>query len=199
MSKIKICGLFRLKDIEYVNKALPDYIGLVFAKSRRQVTRETAISLREQLDKRIIPVGVFVNEPAEHIAELYNLGVIQMAQLHGQESDAYIKALKQLCDIPIIKAVRVDTQKDIQRGEASPGEYLLLDNGEGGTGKQFEWSLISNIKKPYFLAGGINEANIQDAMDLHPFCIDISSGAESNGKKDRDKILNLVQKVRGEK
>lgn len=196
MTKIKICGLFRDIDIDAVNEAEPDYIGFVFAHSRRQVTVAQAREMRSRLHPSIIPVGVFANAPAEQIVQLYQAQVIGMAQLHGQEDEAYIQYLKYLCDVPVIKAIRVNVAADILKQQLSAADYLLLDNGTGGTGKAFDWKLIPEMVKPYFVAGGIVENNMNAALALLPFCIDVSSGAETDGFKDREKILRLVSRVR---
>ncbi len=196
MTRIKICGLFRECDIDYVNEAGPDFIGFVFAESRRRVSAEKAAELRRRLEPSIIPVGVFVNAPQEEITRLYSEGVIEIAQLHGSEDEDYIRKLKQSCSIPIIKAVRVEKSGDIEALRNSSAEYLLLDNGAGGTGKAFDWSLVANIEKPFFLAGGVNEENIDAALKLNPFAVDISSGAETDGVKDREKILRLVYRIK---
>ena len=196
MTRIKICGLFRDCDIDYVNEALPDYIGFVFAESRRQVSAEKAAEMRKRLEPSIVPVGVFVNAPLENIVRLYREGVIEIAQLHGSEDEDYIKSLKQSCGAPVIKAVRVEKSDDIERLKNTSAEYLLLDNGAGGTGKAFDWSLIADIDKPFFLAGGVKAENIDAALKLKPFAVDISSGAETDGFKDREKILRLVRRIR---
>lgn len=196
MTKIKICGLFRDNDIDAVNEAMPDYIGFVFARSRRQVTVEQAAAMRRRLHPAITPVGVFVNESAEQIMQLFHAGVIGMAQLHGREDESYIRRLKLLCAVPVIKAIRVNSTSDIQDLPPSGAAYLLLDNGAGGTGQPFDWTLIPEMGKPYFLAGGIDEHNLDDALALSPFCIDVSSGAETDGVKDREKIRRLVSRVR---
>lgn len=198
MTKIKICGLFRDCDIDYMNEAKPDYGGFVFARSHRQVTFDQARAMRGRLHPSIIPVGVFVNESDEQIKKLYQEGVISMAQLHGQEDEAYIRLLKQICTVPVIKAIRVNTREDILGQQDSAADYLLLDNGTGGTGLTFDWGLIPQMGKPYFLAGGIGEGNLDAALSLKPFCIDVSSGAETDGFKDRDKIMRLVCRVREE-
>ncbi|HWR22494.1 MAG TPA: phosphoribosylanthranilate isomerase [Feifaniaceae bacterium] len=195
MTKLKICGLFRAADIAYVNEAKPDYIGFVFAKSRRQVTYALARALRERLAPEIMPVGVFVNAPQAEILKLYRENVISVAQLHGGESRAYIERLKEK-GVPIIKAVRVESGADITAHMDSPADYLLLDNGAGGTGTMFDWSFLSACTRPYFLAGGVNLGNIADALALHPYCVDISSGAETDGVKDGEKIRLLAKAVR---
>jgi phosphoribosylanthranilate isomerase len=202
MSKIKICGLFREKDIDFVNEAEPDYIGFVFAKSRRQVSELEALRLREKLKDGIIPVGVFVHAPLEQIASLYRNKVIAIAQLHGGEGEAYIAALKALCPIPVIKVLSVEGPEIGGKGrEPSRADYLLFDSGSGGTGTPFEWSLIDppGMQSLWFLAGGLNADNIAEALDLNPYCVDVSSGVETGGVKDRNKIISLVHLVRKHK
>lgn len=201
MTLIKICGLFREADIAAVNEAKPDFAGFVFAPSRRQVSPEQAAALRRLLDPAIVPVGVFVDESIESIAAVFQEGTIRMAQLHGQENEKTILALKRLTDMPVIKAIRVSQPEDIQAWSSSAADYLLLDNGPGGTGRSFDWRLIPPIDKRWFLAGGIDERNIRQALSLSPppWCIDISSGAETDGVKDRVKILNLVRLAREER
>lgn len=196
MAKIKICGLFRSCDIDFVNEAMPDYIGFVFAESRRRVSPSEAAALRSRLKDGITPVGVFVNAHPEDIRELYGSGVIELAQLHGNEDIAYIQSLRRLCGIPVIKAVPVQKAGDILIWEAFPADYLLLDSGAGGTGRSFDWKLLVEARRPFFLAGGIGPGNIERALSLRPYCVDVSSGAETEGKKDPDKILQLVRKTR---
>lgn len=197
MTRIKICGLFRPEDIEYVNDALPDYIGFVFAKSRRQVTTEQAEKLRSSLNKEIQAVGVFVNEPIENVIQLLKNRVIDIAQLHGDEDEAYIKQLKAEMACPIIKVIRVECADDISKAQNTPADYLLLDHGKGGTGEAFDWSMASECKKPFFLAGGIHTQNVERALEqLKPFAIDLSSGVETDGVKDKDKIMEIVRRVR---
>ncbi|MDR3271716.1 MAG: phosphoribosylanthranilate isomerase [Peptococcaceae bacterium] len=199
MSKLKICGLFRECDIEWVNEAAPEYIGFVFAHSKRQVSLPLAERLRTRLNTGITPVGVFVNAPLPHIAALYRAGIIEIAQLHGGESDAYADQLKQLCAIPIIRVLRISHTLPSSRPD--PADYLLYDNAHGGSGQSFDWDLLthplpSGSMPPWFLAGGIGLDNIQQALSLHPYAIDISSGAETEGVKDRRKILALTRAVR---
>lgn len=195
MTKVKICGLFRECDIDFVNEAVPDYIGFVFAKSPRQVSAETAKLLRSRLRPDIIPVGVFVNAEQAEIVRICGEHSIELVQLHGQEDDRYIKALKSQIDVPIIKAIRMDASNPPQF-LPSEADFLLLDSGKGGTGKAFDWGQIPAVSQPYFLAGGINETNIREAVRMRPYCVDLSSGAETGGVKDKNKILRLVREVR---
>lgn len=195
--KIKICGLFRDCDIDYVNEAMPDFIGFVFAKSRRQVSEAWAEAMRPRLRSEITPVGVFVNESLAKVAQLLKDSIIEIAQLHGAENEQYIKELKSLTNKPIIKAVRVLSHEDIEGAQDTVADFLLLDNGTGGTGESFDWSLVSKVKKPFFLAGGLKANNIDQAIAAtNPYAADLSSGVETDGMKDRDKILEIVRRMR---
>ncbi len=217
--RIKICGLFREQDIEYVNEARPDYSGFVFAQSRRQVSAGQARKLRSRLADGIVSVGVFVDSPVEEIADLYRGGVISIAQLHGDEDEAYIARLKEASGgVPVIKVIKAaDAQSlrsDLQRyasgldTECFPlcgkpftkSDYILIDSG-AGSGKTFDWNFLNSqkIEKPWFLAGGINSGNIEQAMMFNPFAVDVSGGAETDGLKDREKILRLVKLAHKEK
>ncbi|WP_455949813.1 phosphoribosylanthranilate isomerase [Eubacterium sp.] len=201
MAKIKICGLRRQEDIEIVNRYKPDYIGFVFAKSKRQVNDLEASELKSGLSPDIKAVGVFVNDDINHIEELVKNSVIDIVQFHGDEDEEYIKKLKGKISVPVIKAVRVRTYADIKEKAEYPVEYLLLDSyskdAYGGTGERFDISLIENMEKPYFLAGGVNEDNISDIIKkANPYCIDLSSGVETDGFKDETKIKNVINIVR---
>ncbi|MDR3288578.1 MAG: phosphoribosylanthranilate isomerase [Peptococcaceae bacterium] len=196
MARIKICGLFRARDIDFANEAEPDYVGFVFAPSRRQITAAAAAGFREKLKSGVVPVGVFVNAAIQEIVSLFQNGVIEIAQLHGEEDAVYIEALKQRCSVPVIKAVRVETVQSAPRAEQLPADYLLLDNGAGGSGQTFNWDLIGKVETPYFMAGGIHARNIDGALSLNPYAIDVSSGAETQGMKDLDKMIALVRRTR---
>ena len=200
MTKIKLCGLSRPCDIEWANALMPDYIGFVFAqKSKRNVSPERAKALREGLDSNIRAVGVFVNEAPEAVANLLNTGVIDLAQLHGGEDEKYIEALRKLTDKPLIKAFRVDGPADLEKARRSSADYVLLDNGAGGTGTAFDWALLKGFDRPYFLAGGLGPGNVRQAiMALDPFAVDVSSGIETNGAKDYMKMTAFVNAARHE-
>jgi phosphoribosylanthranilate isomerase len=286
VAKIKICGLFREADLDFANEAGPDFIGFVFAESRRRVTFADAARLRSRLREGIVPVGVFADARPEEIAALYRDGLIGMAQLHGSENAAYIRRLKTLSasearpPVPVIKTLRMggaggdeeEKKKNNHRehreenhggcfgeeeqknnnhrehrvhGEGDDGvdgsvmeaaDYLLFDSG-AGSGKSFDWNLLNTqltffggmaedlplgkagdkggpdkmfppVKKsmesgppssfciPWFLAGGIDCGNMAEALALGPFGIDVSSGAETGGVKDREKMIALVERVR---
>ena len=195
-TRIKICGLTRLEDIQAVNEAKPDFVGFIveFPKSRRSVTVEQLKALREKLDESILPVGVFVNAPVGLPAQLLNEGTIALAQLHGQEDENYIRQLRIMTDQLLIKAFSIKTEADIKKAIRSEADYILLDQGAGGT---VDWSLVPAIKRPWFLAGGLGCENLESAIHLlHPWAVDLSSSVETGGHKDPDKILEAVYAVR---
>lgn len=199
--KIKICGLTRSYDVDYINAARPDFCGFVFAPSRRQVTAMQAEKLREKLLNDIIPVGVFVDEPLKNIVWLLENHIIRWIQLHGNEDENYIERLRNLTEgkYPIIRAIRVTSVTDILMAERTHADYLLLDHGAGGTGKNFNWNVLrdrSPIQKPFFLAGGVNLQNLDKATRLGAFALDISSGVETDGVKDREKIIEITRKIK---
>lgn len=198
--KIKLCGLTRPCDIEAVNELQPDYIGFVFAKkSRRYVSPEKAKELKAMLAPGIQAVGVFVNEEPEQIAALLEAGTINVAQLHGQESETEIRRLRELTDHPLIQAFRIDTEQDVERANASTADYVLLDSGAGGTGTVFDWDLLQAIRRPYFLAGGLDTENLGTVKaKLNPYGVDVSSGIETGGYKDKEKMTAFVAAARKE-
>ena len=199
MSKIKLCGLSRKCDIEWANALKPEYIGFVFwSKSKRNVPPEKAKELKGLLSPDVKAVGVFVDEPIENVAELLNDNIIDIAQLHGGEDEEYIKKLRVLSDKPIIKAFLLKSESDAERAEKSTADYILVDSGTG-TGKSFDWELLKNISRPYFLAGGLCCENISQAITaLDPYAVDVSSGIETNGCKDKNKMAAFVAAVRKE-
>lgn len=197
-NKIKICGLKRPEDITYVNEAKPDYCGFIieFPKSSRNVTGALVRELTAKLNPDIIPVGVFVNAAPERVEELLLDGTIHIAQLHGQEDEAYIRRIQKNTGHQVIKAFSVKTAQDIENVLKSPADYILFDQGGGGTGQTFDWSLIPEIDRPFFLAGGLGADNLETAVQtIHPYAVDLSSSVETDGMKDRDKILKAVQLV----
>lgn len=197
MTKIKICGLRSEEDISYVNALRPDYVGFVFLEGRRRyISPQEAARLRKRLDPSIQSVGVFVNEPVENVAALLKEGTIQLAQLHGREDEEYAKELKRLCDKPVIKAFIIRTPADVEEALAYPADFLLLDNGLG-TGEVFDWTLIKNIERPFFLAGGLTPDNVRKAIsDVRPYGVDVSSGVETKGRKDYRKIKAFIERAR---
>lgn len=197
MTKVKICGLTREEDIFAVNECLPEYVGFVFAEaSRRKVSVEQAQILSNRLKPAIISVGVFVDQELDMVARCLSLGIIQMAQLHGREDAAYLAALREKTGKPVIRAVRADVAR-LDFRPAAGADYLLFDSGAGGTGISFDWQTVQNITKPFFLAGGITPDNVEQALaEVHPFAVDVSSGVETDGYKDGEKIYRLIRRVR---
>lgn len=199
MTKIKFCGLTRPCDIEAANEIKPDYIGFVFApKSKRHVTYKQAVDLKNLLDKDIQAVGVFLDEDIDHVISLLNLGIIDAAQLHGSEDSRYIEQIQQMTGKPVIKAFQIHSEQDVLAAENTLADYIILDAGTG-EGKTFDWKLIEHFDKPYFLAGGLNAENVTEAMQtLHPYALDVSTGIETDGLKDKNKMAAFAAAVRKE-
>lgn len=201
--KIKICGLTREQDIEAVNESLPDYAGFVFADSRRKLSCERTVELINRLNTQVKPVGVFVNMHTDKLAAIAKACRLTAVQLHGDENNSYIDNLRKL--LPkgtlIIKAVRVKSSEILQAASAIECDIFLLDSFQegvpGGTGDTFDWTLLKDFTRPYFLAGGLNKDNVTKAIQtLHPFGIDVSSGVETDGFKDSNKISAFIKKAR---
>lgn len=200
-TKIKICGLSRPCDADFINEAMPDYAGFVFyPKSHRAVTEAQAKALRAKMRPSIPAVGVFVNEVQSRICQLYHAGTIQIIQLHGTESEEYLSALrKALPTAEIWKAFPVRCPDDIEAAKRSSADRVLLDNGLG-TGQRFDWSLIDPAVHHMILAGGLTPDNIPDAIEQFcPWAVDISSGVEQGGVKDKEKIIRSVRAARAAK
>lgn len=213
MQKIKLCGMMKPCDIEYANRVKPDFVGFIFANTRRKISAAQAKQFREALDAEIPAVGVFVNEDISVIISLVQNGCIDLIQLHGEEDADYIRRLREVCDVPVIKAVKVQTVEQIRQAAALPVDYLLLDTYRkgvlGGTGEAFDWELLREAKaaagdtaegelfgKPYFLAGGLHAGNLREAAALGSYGLDVSSGIETDGSKDFDKMVEVVNIVR---
>ena len=213
MQKIKLCGMMKPCDIEYANRVKPDLVGFIFANTRRKISAAQAKEFRKALDAEIPAVGVFVNEDISVITSLVQDGYIDMIQLHGEEDADYIRRLREICDVPVIKAVKVQTVEQIRQAAALPVDYLLLDTYRkgvlGGTGEAFDWGLLREAKaaagdtaegelfgKPYFLAGGLHAGNLREAASLGSYGLDVSSGIEIDGSKDFDKMVEVMELVR---
>lgn len=199
MTKIKLCGIQKNQDICAVNELKPDFIGFVFSKmSKRFISDEKAKGLKSALNNDISAVGVFVDEPMEHIIKLLNENVIDMVQLHGKEDEIYIRKLKSKTNKPIIKAFCMNDNEAIKHIETCIADYVLLDSG-AGTGKTFDWNLLKNIKRDIFLAGGLDDRNVSKAIhEINPYAVDVSSGIEIGGCKDKNKMTAFVNAVRKE-
>lgn len=182
---VKICGIRRIEDIEYVNILKPDYIGFVFAESKRKITILESITLKERLNNDIKIVGVFRNNDINFVKKIIDLDIIDIIQLHGNESDEYIKELKSYTKKEIILAYRDSKYVD----------YILYDNINPGSGNTFDWNIIKRDKK-FILAGGININNLDEAIKINPYIIDVSTGVEENGYKDFDKMKEFIRRCR---
>lgn len=196
MVKVKLCGLKRSCEIAWANEEQPDFVGFVFAGKKRYVSDVQAGRLRTVLAATIPAVGVFVNDTIKHIASLVNAGTIQVVQLHGQEDENYIKTLRRFIDVPLIQAFSVETTVDMKKALASSADYILIDHGRGGTGQTVDWSLLTGIERKWFLAGGLTPENVTEAVKLQPFALDISSGIETDGVKNRMKMRQFMAQVR---
>ena len=221
-TKIKICGLTRQQDIEVVNEVLPDDIGFVFwERSKRDISPEKAADLKAKLDKRIKAVGVFVDADIDFVYSLIKCGTIDIAQLHGNEDEEYIKKLREKInsgldsgldsesdsesvsktdkesEIRIIKAFNVNNLTSFDEVEKSFADFVMLDSGKG-SGVTFDWDKIQSFDRPFFLAGGLGVDNVEEVIEkINPYAVDVSSGVETDGVKDREKIVRFVQNVRG--
>lgn len=199
MAKLKICGLTCEEDIAAVNEVKPDFAGFIIEvpSSRRNLSAEKVKVLVKGLDREILPVGVFVNAAPELPISLLRDGTLWAAQLHGQEDEDYIEKIQNMTGKPVIKAFSIKTPEDVQRALRSPTDYILLDQGTGGTGEPFDWSLVPPVRRPFFLAGGIGPENLRNAVStLHPWAVDLSSSLETNGKKDPAKIRQIAKMLK---
>lgn len=207
MAKVKICGLRTLEDAAIINRCKPDYAGFVFAATKRYVSDSEALGMRRALSEDIQTVGVFVNEPPAHILSLCEQGIINMIQLHGDESEDYIAALKEKTDTPIIKAVRVQNTGQVKKALTKEADFMLFDTYKqgvyGGSGERFSLEILQKSLQeekntvPFFLAGGLTPQNIEEVLGAQDcYCVDVSSGVETDGCKDAAKVEEFIRKVR---
>ena len=208
--KIKMCGISKVETIPAIIDAKPDYMGLVFAPSKRQVTVEQAKTLVEELHKQyavrynsetIKTVGVFVNETVENLLKIAEEVKLDVIQLHGDEDESFIQILKEQSNVEVWKAVQVRSAADAEKWIDSSADMLLLDayhkDERGGTGEVFDWSSLDEFERPFMLAGGIDSTNVARAIrTVRPYGIDISSGIETNGVKDDEKMKAFTNIVR---
>lgn len=196
-TKIKICGLTRPEDIAAVNRIRPDFIGFVFwERSRRFVTAKQAAFLKSNLDPGIQAVGVFVDAPCGDVIALLEKGIIDIAQLHGEESEEDIRYIQAVTHRPVIKAVKVKSRYDVEAWLDSGADWLLFDSGMG-SGITFDWRLLAGVERDYFLAGGLTPENLGELPEfLHPYAVDLSSGVETGGYKDPEKMCRAVDRMK---
>lgn len=198
MTKIKLCGLKRIEDIEAANKLDPEFVGFVFATgSRRYISKNDACFLRSHLKKTIATVGVFKDNELEEIADIVKSNAISVVQLHGNESDDFIIDVKKICGCKVIKAFGIASSKDIDVANKSVADYVLLDAPGGGTGNIFDHKFLTEMKRQYFLAGGLGSDNVAELIkNYKPYAVDVSSKIETDGVKDLAKMKAFVNAVR---
>ena len=208
--KVKMCGISKVETIPAVVEAKPDYMGLVFAPSKRQVTVEQAEILVEELHKQCInhydtkvvkTVGVFVNETLDNLVRIADTANLDAVQLHGDEDEAFIQSLKERTNVEVWKAIQIRSAADVEKWIDSSADMLLFDayhkDERGGTGEVFDWSSLDTFERPFMLAGGIDSTNVARAIrTVRPYGIDISSGIETNGMKDDKKITAFTKIVK---
>ena len=208
--KVKMCGISKVETIPAIVDAKPDYMGLVFAPSKRQVTVEQAKILIEELHKQCInhydikvvkTVGVFVNETLDNLVRIADTANLDAVQLHGDEDETFIQSLKERTNVEVWKAIQIRSAADVEKWIDSSADMLLFDayhkDERGGTGEVFDWSSLDAFERPFMLAGGIDSTNVARAIrTVRPYGIDISSGIETNGVKDDEKITAFTKIVK---
>jgi len=197
VTRIKFCGLKREEDAKYISQIGCDYAGFILSAGfKRSVTPEQVVSIKRYLPEEVKTVGVFVDDDINYVIRMLSEGIIDIAQLHGHEDDVYIIAVKAMTGKPVIKMFKIRGPEDIVRAKMSPADYVLLDSGTGGTGKVFDWSLAKNMGREFFLAGGLTPGNVRSAVStLSPFAVDVSSGVETDGVKDFEKMKKFAEEV----
>ncbi len=196
MTRVKLCGMMRPEDVQAAAALHPDYVGFILSAGfRRSISRERFLAMRPLLaDSGAKAVGVFVDASAEEI--LAYAEMLDVIQLHGNEYNSYIRELKQITGKSVIKAFRIASAADLAAAAKSAADLVLLDSGTG-TGQTFDWSLLKDFPRPYLLAGGLHPENVRAAIDtLHPYGVDVSSGIETDGIKDAEKMRRFVENAR---
>lgn len=196
-TELKICGLSRLEDVIAVNRHGADYAGFVFfKKSKRYVDPYKAGELIELLRSDIKPVGVFMDEPLDSVISTARISAVEVIQLHGHESEEYVEYVKRTLDRPVIKAFKADEEGALEKALHSSADYVMIDSG-AGSGKKFDWSILKDFKRDYFLAGGLDPDSVEEAIRmLEPYAVDVSSGVETDGIKDEKKIESFIKAVK---
>ena len=196
-TELKICGLSRIEDIIAVNRHGADFAGFVFfEKSKRYVDPYKANELISLLRADIKPVGVFMDEPLDNVVRIARISGVELIQLHGHESEEYVEYVKRTLDRPVIKAYKASEEGALEKAAQSSADYVMIDSG-AGSGKKFDWSILKDFKRDYFLAGGLDPESVGEAIRmLEPFAVDVSSGVETDGIKDEKKITEFIKAVR---
>ena len=196
-TELKICGLSRMEDVIAVNRHGADYAGFVFfKKSKRYIDPYKAGELIEFLRSDIKSVGVFLDEPLDSVISTARISGVEMIQLHGHESEEYVEYVKRTLERPVIKAFKADEEGALEKALHTTADYVLIDSG-AGTGKKFDWNILKDFKREYFLAGGLDPDSVGEAVSLlEPFAVDVSSGVETDGIKDEKKIESFIKAVK---
>lgn len=196
-TELKICGLSRMEDVIAVNRHGADYAGFVFfKKSKRYIDPYKAGELIEFLRSDIKSVGVFMDEPLDSVISTARISGVEMIQLHGHESEEYVEYVKRTLERPVIKAFKADEEGALEKALHTTADYVLIDSG-AGTGKKFDWNILKDFKREYFLAGGLDPDSVGEAISLlEPFAVDVSSGVETDGIKDEKKIESFIKAVK---
>ncbi|MBQ6304570.1 MAG: phosphoribosylanthranilate isomerase [Clostridiales bacterium] len=196
-TEIKICGLTRVEDIIAVNRYGADYAGFVFCKkSRRYIDSYKAGELIDFLRSDITTVGVFMDEPLDNVISAARISGVQMIQLHGHESDEYVEYVRRTLERPVIKAFKADEEGALEKALKSNADYVMIDSG-AGSGRKFDWNILKGFNRDYFLAGGLDPESVGEALSmLEPFAVDVSSGVETDGLKDEEKIEKFIKAVK---
>lgn len=199
MTKVKVCGIRRQEEALWALEAGVDAIGFVFAESKRKIDVESAALISASLPSHVLKIGVFVNESKKNMEEISRIVNLDYVQLHGDESVQFCNNF----DLPFIKAVSIKEKEDLDGIEHFGGEMILVDSGKGphrgGNGTTFNWDYVHalNIPQRLILAGGLNLDNIREAITkVRPYMVDVSSGVETDGKKDRRKIEAFIREAK---
>jgi phosphoribosylanthranilate isomerase len=199
MTRVKVCGIKREEEARWAFEAGADAVGFVFANSKRRIDVESAARISASLPPHILKIGVFVNESKENMEEIFGTVNLDYVQLHGDESVLFCEDL----NLPLIKAISIKEKEDINGVNHYPGGMVLLDSGKGpfrgGNGTTFNWDYIEamTVSQQLILAGGLNPENVQEAITkVRPYMVDVSSGVETDGRKDREKIESFIRKAK---
>ena len=196
MARVKICGINSPEDVEIVNELKPDYVSFAFYKNKRQVTYEKARKLKQILDKDIRVIGVFVDENTNVVASAANDDLLDVIEFHGNEGPGEIERIKAFTSKPIIQGFRIRSRADVEVALDSHADSILMYS-DSECGVPMDWKLLTNVTRPYFLAGGLNAYNIEKAIKIcHPFAVSVTTGVETDGIKDREKMAAFIKMAR---
>ena len=196
MARVKICGINSPEDVEIVNELKPDYVSFAFYKNKRQVTYEKARKLKQLLDKDIRVIGVFVDENTNVVASAANDDLLDVIEFHGNEGPGEIERIKAFTEKPIIQGFRIRSRADVELALDSHADSILMYS-DSESGILMDWKLLTNVTRPYFLAGGLNADNIEKAIKIcHPFAVSVTTGVETDGIKDREKMAAFIKMAR---